>query len=424
MTRNNKAVLQYLTTYAEPEIGSLPTLSTTYDHCLVVPAFNETWRNLQQVWQNLSENYLVILVVNSPVARHQATLALIREVRNQSPNPVVRGHCCYLRGNPDILLIDRCSDGNTIDSRYGVGLARKIGADIALKLIEDRIILSNRISVTDADAVLPANYFGFKLESGDAALSLPFEHSLESGTALATLLYETSLLYYACGLLWADSPYAYTSLGSTLAISSTHYAMVRGFPRRPAAEDFYLLNKLAKTGRVRCAGNLPIILSGRLSSRVPVGTGPGIRKIQTLENPATEYLFYNPHIFDLLREFQKALWATWETPGALLSTNEEIRKYCRMMRLESLFSRQMQRQNKKTVFNKFVTDWFDGFRTLKFIHFMRDQFLPSVPFSRLGEAAYIKSGHVTDLPELRRQLYSRLFPDTPDGQNDGQKRSG
>jgi hypothetical protein len=236
---------------------------------------------------------------------------------------------------------------------------------------------------------------------------------METGAELPTLLYDISLLYYACGLDWAESAYAYTSLGSTLAINSDHYAKVRGFPRRSAAEDFYLLNKLAKTGRVRRIGHSPIILSGRLSDRVPVGTGPGIAKIKALENPATEYLFYNPAIFNLLQEFQRALACVWQTPEAMLSTSEEIRGYCKVMKLDQLISQQHQRQKSKTVFDKFLTDWFDGFKTLKFIHFMRDQFLPSVPISRLGQAPFLQSGPVTDLAILRRQLNSRLFPDIP-----------
>ena len=97
----------------------------------------------------------------------------------------------------------------------------------------------------------------------------------------------------------------------------------------------------------------------------------------------------------------------------MLSTSEEIRGYCKVMKLDTLVSEQLKRQNKKTVFDKFLTDWFDGFKTLKFIHFMRDQFLPSVPFSRLGEAPFLASGPVTDLASWRRQLHSRLFPDIP-----------
>ena len=63
-------------------------------------------------------------------------------------------------------------------------------------------------------------------------------------------LYEYSLRYYVAGLTYAQSPYAFHTIGSTMAVNAEHYASVRGFPRREAGEDFYLLNKLAKVGSV------------------------------------------------------------------------------------------------------------------------------------------------------------------------------
>ncbi len=67
---------------------------------------------------------------------------------------------------------------------------------------------------------------------------------------LATQLYELSLRYYVAGMKFARSPYAFHTIGSSMAVSPVHYARVRGFPKREAGEDFYLLNKLAKLGSV------------------------------------------------------------------------------------------------------------------------------------------------------------------------------
>ena len=64
----------------------------------------------------------------------------------------------------------------------------------------------------------------------------------------ATALYELRLHHYVLGLEYAGSPYAYHTLGSCLAVKADAYAQVRGFPKRAGAEDFYLLNKLAKLG--------------------------------------------------------------------------------------------------------------------------------------------------------------------------------
>ena len=108
-----------------------------------------------------------------------------------------------------------------------VGLARKIGADIALALIDRDFVTSPWIFNTDADVKLPLDYFGPLDAPGNqenSAFIYPFSHSIENpGSALeenALLLYEISLLYYGAGLNYASSPYAFPSIGSTVAVNA------------------------------------------------------------------------------------------------------------------------------------------------------------------------------------------------------------
>ena len=412
LDRDEKVVHKYLQNYAEPESSLLPELPC-FDHCLVIPVFDETIEKLGQVWHKINDNYLVILVVNAPGEQHTATLKLMQEVTAGAIKVESKGRSTYLRGRPDILLVDRCSAGNTIAPGRGVGLARKIGADIALRLISQGIVRSQRISCTDADAVLPGDYFATPLTDEDAALVFPFSHQHETGLQIPTLLYEISILYYASGLDWAGSRYGYTSLGSAMAVSATHYAKVRGFPRRNAAEDFYLLNKLAKTGAIRRIEATPITLAGRLSKRVPVGTGPGIGKIAELHNPLDDYHFYHPRTFVLLQEFLLTLTTTWDTQDTFASAAPEIQHYWQAHDLLEFIAKQRAYHKQERVFNKFLSDWFDGFRTLKFIHFMRDHFLPSVPLSELGEAEFVDATLLPELSLLKQQLSGRLFQQAP-----------
>ncbi|MCZ6503850.1 MAG: hypothetical protein O6945_15230 [Gammaproteobacteria bacterium] len=412
LTRDEKVVHKYLQNYAEPESNSLPELPR-FDHCLVIPVFDEAFESLERVWQRIRDNYLVILVANAPRKQHVATLRLMQEATSRATNITTSGRCTYLSGTPDILLVDRCSVGNTIAPHQGVGLARKIGADIALRLIFEGVIKSLRISNTDADSVLPGDYFATSLADNDAALVFPFSHDYETGLQVPTLLYEISILYYACGLDWAGSAYGYTCLGSTMAVSAAHYAKVRGFPRRNAAEDFYLLNKLAKTGAIRRILSTPIVLSGRLSKRVPVGTGAGISKIADLDSPLDEYHFYHPRIFALLNEFLKTLATIWDTPGTFASATPAVQHYCQATQLPEFIAKQRAHYKQEIVFNKFLTDWFDGFRTLKFVHFMRDHYLPSAPLNKLGEAEFVNTDLLKDLSVLKQQLSGRLFQQAP-----------
>src|SRR6202022_2192121 len=165
----------------------------------------------------------------------------------------------------------------------GVGLARKVGNDVALALAAGDRLSSGWLHNTDADTLLPRDYFDQMTgvpEKAAAAIYF-FEHRFEKdpGLAEAARLYEISLRYYVLGLAWAESPYAYQSMGSCVVISRDAYAAVRGFPRKNAAEDFYVLNKLAKVGSIfRLAGS-PVLLEGRPSDRVPFGTGRAIRDL-------------------------------------------------------------------------------------------------------------------------------------------------
>ena len=56
---------------------------------------------------------------------------------------------------------------------------------------------------------------------------------------------------------------------------------------------------------------------------------------------------------------------------------------------------------------QFCHEWFDGFRTLKFIHFMRDNYYPSQPLSSICETEFLPVAapeNPTDLERLLEQI--------------------
>ncbi|GIR63469.1 MAG: hypothetical protein CM15mP68_1350 [Pseudomonadota bacterium] len=61
------------------------------------------------------------------------------------------------------------------------------------------------------------------------------------------------------------SAYAYPTLGSTISVHAQSYARVRGYPKRNAGEDFYLLNKLNKLHPVQVLQQPVIEVQARLS---------------------------------------------------------------------------------------------------------------------------------------------------------------
>ena len=85
--------------------------------------------------------------------------------------------------------------------------------------------------------------------------------------------------YYVAGLAMAGSRYAHHSLGSTIAVHAKTYAAVRGYPKRSAGEDFYLLNKICKLAPVERLAGPALSIEARISARVPFGTGPALRRL-------------------------------------------------------------------------------------------------------------------------------------------------
>lgn len=385
------AIGKYLARYAEPEVDHLP-MTNTYQQCLVIPAYRESWEDLQNVWADLSEDLLLILVLNSPTQNDPATVTLLARTHEAYSNRVQQANVSLLTGSdshPDAIVVDRCTVGLQIPIKQGVGLARKIGADIALALIAHGKIFTNRIPLTDADVKLPADYFAPNMADTDAALVYPFRHRATADLAEVTTLYEISMLYYAAGLKWAGSTYGFTTVGSLIAVSPAHYAMVRGFPKRNAGEDFYLLNKLAKTGNINSVATPVVSIQARLSERVPFGTGPGLMKILALTNPASDYLFYHPQVFVELQAFLLQLDQLWQSTDQLSETlSRPALAFCEQQGFMSTVSRKQSELKSERVFGKFISDWFDGFRTLKFIHELRRHY-PSVPVSDIVAAPFI-----------------------------------
>jgi len=295
-----KSTRKYLANYAEPEAHIAQDLLCTkgtslWQYCLVIPAYKESEVFYQRLATSLLKQHavLLVLVINQPDSltdTDNSNTHLWRKLIDCTVEQQSRGNL-QLRRIPHttsaLLLVDRFSPNRAIPEKQGVGLARKIGADIALTLIDSGNITHPWIYTSDGDAHLPSNYFtaldgdiSIRSQSQSAAAIYPFKHQCDdTPLGQATRLYEQRMHQYVDGLDSTGSPYAFQTIGSAIAISATHYAQVRGFPKRSGGEDFYLLNKLAKTGRIKNLQDPVIIIEARQSDRVPFGTGPAISQL-------------------------------------------------------------------------------------------------------------------------------------------------
>ena len=434
---------KYLRNYAERDTFAVEDIppGEGWQQVVVFPVCNESTQILRPLPPGPGRSLMVLVINETETApRHVSlanrTFAATLQARFRKGWQSVASAGLTLYQDPesarDVLLVDRFSEGRKFPAKGGVGHARKIGADLAAYLIHQRRVRSPWIHCSDADVRLPQRYFSCSAELGDssardtAVLLYPFRHSLAAdnfvvtergGESLdeqrqkimqATQLYEFSLRYYVAGLKYANSPYAFHTIGSTMAVNAAHYAKVRGFPRRNAGEDFYLLNKLSKVGAVRqlnaetdCE---PIEIAARLSDRVPFGTGAATGKIMQLDDPVREFLLYHPGVFELLRVWLGSLATFWQKrssdlpailsqgPGADqqggLSDYSQRDLQVLIDGLEEAGARDalqhaLRQSSDSKQFNRQMHTWFDAFRSLKLIHYLRDHHVPSISFEAL-----------------------------------------
>jgi hypothetical protein len=442
----SRTIDKYLARHAEPVARVAGELDAAFGHALVVPAYGEgdsLFSLLGSVPAGPAGPVLIVVVLNarqdSPPSVHEAnastrerlarTLQLSAEI---SAGPPIRA---YATAGGSLVLIDRAATGDFLPEGQGVGLARKIGNDFALGLSASGKLASSWIHNTDADAVLPGDYFDQIADAGSAAAALYFfdhRYDQQENVAIAARLYDISLRYYVLGLAWAGSPYAYQSMGSCLAIAPDAYAAVRGFPKKNAAEDFYVLNKLAKVGAISRLAGKPVLAEGRISERVPFGTGRAVGDLVASPHRLERFPLYHPLVFAHLAGWLEVLEAIARSGGALdqpLNVLPKDNPFFRADLLEDALRRlgafeairdAASKSRDAETLRRHLHTWFDAFRTRKLIHALRDGGLSSLPWREaLAEAPFTNlSASTEDDPEALRQALiaeERKLSATPAG---------
>lgn len=414
---------QYFARYAEAETAFAEAIDDSYLAALVVPARAEAsdlLHGFELALERAPGRVLVILVVNATdadlPATHAANERLLAQLEQRFPSFRKLEHGTLGLGaglgrapNYDLLWLDRASIGRRMAPRSGVGTARKVGNDLAVALWTRGRIACPRIASSDADARLPADYFavlaGCERDRAQRASAWlwPFVHELGEDTAIydATVLYEISLRYYVLGLAAAGSSYAYHSVGSTLCIDASAYLSVRGFPKREAGEDFYVLDKLAKVRPLYRVTAEPIRIRSRRSNRVPFGTGRRSQEIAEDAQTGAPFTLYSPRLFEALAsvicgldEFaQRAELSAFQREIAqrVPDLAEPISEVLEGAGVFSALLSAAQNAPPGRVLRRRVHTFFDALRTLRFVHGLRDRCLPAVPWrDALAAAPFLR----------------------------------
>jgi hypothetical protein len=431
------SVSQYLERHAEPEAKAVlaPGLQGSWGHALVVPAYGEEtslFPLLGSVPSGPKGDVLIAVVLNaredSPPKIHAANAAVRERLVQELPefvtlseSPAIRAHRL---SSGTLLVFDRAVPGAFLPEGQGVGLARKIGNDAVLELAAAGRVATPWLHNTDADVLLPRDYFE-QLSGVDAAgvgsAIYAWDHRFEEDPVLAEAgrLYEISLRYYVLGLAWAGSPYAYESMGSALAIPAESYAAVRGFPRKNAAEDFYVLDKLAKVGSIVRLDGTRLLLEGRPSDRVPFGTGRALLDLVGKKNGLERFRLHHPLVFAHVAQWLRVLDAVARSGGSLEAGLAELpsgNPFFRAGVLEEALGgmgafeavREAIAATKDAdALRRRLHTWFDAFRTLKLVHALRDAGFPSMPWRQaLTEAPFtnLTASTEDETDVLRREL--------------------
>jgi len=407
---------KYLRAYAEPEAALCAEFEalrgTGLDAVLAVPIYAERDADVAALLDSVeaacgaSHRLLVILVINS---RSDSPPEI--ETRNAALLDFLTARHGPLQGQPPLWLSKECSFGRLLlvvrtaatrplPADQGVGLARKVGADAALALIRCGSVRRPFIHFTDADAVLPTDYFERIAKSAEgpdipAAWTYPFVHvSSDPAEAERAMAYECRIRSYVHGLSRAGSPYAFHSVGSTMAIAADAYAAVRGVPKRTAAEDFYLLNKVAKVGCVARLTGAPIVLQGRVSTRVPFGTGMSLQALAKTGLAAARV--YDPGAFALLGQVIEAMERLAQRRGRTLSQalgddNASLRLLDSLAITEAI-DRAAARAGSTADRLHHMHIAFDGFRSLKLVNALRARGYPDITLAELARRLDLGAG--------------------------------
>lgn len=279
----------------------------------------------------------------------------------------------------------------------GVGLARKIGMDEAVFRLEKVRNKRGVIVCFDADSKCDKNYLAeidrhFREKKKTQACGIHFEHPLqgidhEDEVYKAIIDYELHLRYYVNAQRFARFPFAYQTIGSSMAVRCDAYQQQGGMNRRKAGEDFYFLHKFIPLGKFTELNTTRVIPSPRCSHRVPFGTG---KAVDELIKAQIGYLTYAPESFVDLKAFFKII------PKLQSIDNQQIESILQQLPASiqaflievdfenNLIEIKKNTANSASFRNRFFR-WFNAFMLMKYVHFTRDHYYPNVPVAEASQ---------------------------------------
>ena len=366
---------------------------------VVIPAICE-YANIRRLLDSLLENdkeyfssTLFIFVINNPASSsneikddNEKSVCLLRSIIGKENSLNDKLIDKIISSGTNLALVDATSFGKELPEKdAGAGLARKIGMDLALTVFDYDSVNKKILISLDADCIVEKNYLSEIVNSFNGrnlhAAVINYAHEICGAESEAIICYEIFLRYYELGLKFAGSPFAFHAIGSTIACDYDCYIKAGGMNKRKAGEDFYFLEKLAKNFPLERIDSTTVHPSPRGSWRVPFGTGQRVNRY--LSKVQNEYFLYNPVSLLIFKKWLDVFlrsdnFGTKPLINSAEAIDTRLKDFLLNQNFEDDWNKILANSATSIQINRQKINWFDGFRTMKLIHYFRDNGLPMI----------------------------------------------
>ena len=396
--------------FQSPKITTIPNQNLGI--VVVIPCFNET--RITQTLDSLNRCGKTTCEVKTIVVINQSEI-ITEEIAKQ--NQVTYEQVIEWKSAKPEFDLEVIFEKALPKKHAGVGLARKIGMDEAVNLFHQ--IERDGIIVTfDADCLVETNYLlaieaHFIKHPKSPGCSIRYSHPINGGDYSQHIYdgiinYELHLRYYNQAMKYCGAPYAFHTVGSSMAVKSSAYQKQGGMNKRKAGEDFYFLQKIIELGGFTELNATCVIPSPRISDRVPFGTGKAIG--DWVEKNDETYYTYSFQTFIELKELFLNIANIYNKVDYVIKS-KLILQYMKEINFENKVGEIRNNTTNYINFEKRFYTFFNAFMVLKYVHYARDNFYPNLPVQQEAKQLLIHCFQFNQNeknPEIVLQYYRSL----------------
>ncbi len=366
--------------------------SFDYGMVVVIPCYDEpnviaTLNSLKKCLPT-QQPICVLIVVNSSettddsvVQHNRKTYNELIDFAKEQSQPMLSFHALLCENLPR--------------KHAGVGLARKIGMEWAVRGFMQSGNSNGVIVSLDADCTVSENYLSsienqFVINSPNCCV-LNFRHRIsDNSTSMKQAIdqYEQYIWYYRNALKAIGFPYYYHTIGSAFAVSADAYIRVGGIGRQQAGEDFYFLQKVFQLEKTVELLETFVYPEARLSDRIPFGTGPALEKIITSSDGILRV--YSLESFKVLKSFldlrlQFFKQSDDEVQSLIKGLHVSIQQFLSEFNFLSAITDCNKNSSTVSAYQKRFFHHFNAFVIIKYMNYVHDIYFELIPIQTAND---------------------------------------